>query len=604
MKRLLALLLLAAWPAAAQVDITAAPCSMTDGSCATGGLPAPSLAAAGKVAAVNAGGTAYELISAAGTGTVTSVGISAPSIFSVADSPVTVSGTLALSLATQAPNLVWAGPTTGANAAPTFRALVAADLGNFALAPNLARLTLQDAGGDTTPLTVRASNGGTAAIAQFQDSANGALSYITHEGKYQLLADKGAGKVLTSDANGVGSWSAAAGGITNSAGANVIPKSDGTNLVASSISEASAGALATSAGTALGLTATAPAATTGASQAGVGVTITASPAVASTDTAGAAAGGSVTITAGAAARNASGNANGGDITLATGAGIGTGVAGTVIVPAGSAGRASVGTAGNNGIYFNSGNVYVLSTGTMRSSLGPDGIRTDGTVAGTSIGFSNGFPSNGVDTGFCRRGAANPAWGAAAASPVAYTHSLAADGSGTDITGASAVLQPGAPTGAGASGSLRIKTFVPGSTGTSLSKTTTDRLLIAGTTVALTDATAVTVATVQVPSGTVAGGEVSYTIKVTDGTDHQSLKGRAQWAAVNKGGTVTASISLLGTEAVITSAGTLSNTVTIVPSGNTVLLKLAADTSLSPSAGGFFAYVRAETDGAGATVTVP
>jgi hypothetical protein len=63
-----------------------------------------------------------------GSGTVTSVGLSAPSIFSVAGSPVTTNGTLALSLATQTANTVWAGPTSGGVATPTFRALVAADI--------------------------------------------------------------------------------------------------------------------------------------------------------------------------------------------------------------------------------------------------------------------------------------------------------------------------------------------------------------------------------------------------------------------------------------------------------------------------------------------
>lgn len=63
----------------------------------------------------------------AGTGTVTSVGLTAPNIFSVAGSPVTTSGTLAMTLATQSANLVWAGPATGSPATPTFRALVAAD---------------------------------------------------------------------------------------------------------------------------------------------------------------------------------------------------------------------------------------------------------------------------------------------------------------------------------------------------------------------------------------------------------------------------------------------------------------------------------------------
>jgi hypothetical protein len=62
------------------------------------------------------------------TGTVTSVGLSLPGIFTVSGSPVTGSGTLSASLATQAANYVWAGPTTGSDAAPSFRALVAADV--------------------------------------------------------------------------------------------------------------------------------------------------------------------------------------------------------------------------------------------------------------------------------------------------------------------------------------------------------------------------------------------------------------------------------------------------------------------------------------------
>lgn len=64
----------------------------------------------------------------AGLGTVTSVAQTVPSEFSVAGSPVTTSGTLAISKATQTANTVWAGPTTGADATPAFRALVAGDL--------------------------------------------------------------------------------------------------------------------------------------------------------------------------------------------------------------------------------------------------------------------------------------------------------------------------------------------------------------------------------------------------------------------------------------------------------------------------------------------
>lgn len=66
----------------------------------------------------------------AGAGTVSSVGLSLPSIITVTGSPVTGAGTLTGTLATQSANLVWAGPTTGAASAPTFRSLVGADLPN------------------------------------------------------------------------------------------------------------------------------------------------------------------------------------------------------------------------------------------------------------------------------------------------------------------------------------------------------------------------------------------------------------------------------------------------------------------------------------------
>lgn len=66
-----------------------------------------------------------------GTGTVTSVGLALPvPLFSVSGSPVTGAGTLSASLKTQTANFIWAGPTSGAAAAPTFRRLTAADIPN------------------------------------------------------------------------------------------------------------------------------------------------------------------------------------------------------------------------------------------------------------------------------------------------------------------------------------------------------------------------------------------------------------------------------------------------------------------------------------------
>lgn len=63
-----------------------------------------------------------------GTGTVSSVAMSVPSFLSVAGSPITTTGTLAVSLANQSSNTGFLGPTNGAAAAPTFRTFVNADI--------------------------------------------------------------------------------------------------------------------------------------------------------------------------------------------------------------------------------------------------------------------------------------------------------------------------------------------------------------------------------------------------------------------------------------------------------------------------------------------
>src|SRR5271166_4162873 len=63
-----------------------------------------------------------------GSGTVTSVALAAPAEFTVGGSPITGAGTLTLTKATQTANTVWAGPASAGPTAPTFRALVAADI--------------------------------------------------------------------------------------------------------------------------------------------------------------------------------------------------------------------------------------------------------------------------------------------------------------------------------------------------------------------------------------------------------------------------------------------------------------------------------------------
>jgi microcystin-dependent protein len=75
-----------------------------------------------------------------GTGTVTSVALADGStipIYSISGSPVTSSGTLTETLINQNPNLVFAGPSSGSAAQPTFRSLVPVDLPPIVILINL-----------------------------------------------------------------------------------------------------------------------------------------------------------------------------------------------------------------------------------------------------------------------------------------------------------------------------------------------------------------------------------------------------------------------------------------------------------------------------------
>ncbi len=102
------------------------------------------------------------------TGTVTSVSLSLPTIFSVSGSPVTTTGTLTASLSSQTANTFFAAPN-GAAGVPTFRAIVAADI------PTLNQNTTGTAANVTG--TVAVANGGTGATTAANARTNLGATY-------------------------------------------------------------------------------------------------------------------------------------------------------------------------------------------------------------------------------------------------------------------------------------------------------------------------------------------------------------------------------------------------------------------------------------------
>jgi hypothetical protein len=143
-------------------------------------------------------------LSAAGSGgTVTSVGMTVPSILSVSGSPITGSGTLAVTLANESANTVFAGPTSGGAATPTFRSLIATDLPNTAVTPgtyNISTITVDQQGrltaastgaltGDVTTSALAATVKANLKLADLYYVIDGGGSAITTGTKGYLVVD-------------------------------------------------------------------------------------------------------------------------------------------------------------------------------------------------------------------------------------------------------------------------------------------------------------------------------------------------------------------------------------------------------------------------------
>lgn len=110
----------------------------------------------------------------AGSGTVTSVALAVPSWQSVAGSPITTSGTITVSDNDQSANEIFAGPSSGPDAAPAFRALVATDIpaapfvatASATVANTASETTLLGAGAGSLTLAANSFTAGSSLIVE------------------------------------------------------------------------------------------------------------------------------------------------------------------------------------------------------------------------------------------------------------------------------------------------------------------------------------------------------------------------------------------------------------------------------------------------------
>lgn len=244
------------------------------------------------------------------------------------------------------------------------------------------------------------------------------------------------------------------------------------------------------------------------------------------------------------------------------------------------------TASNFNALFGSSNYGIDTNGTTYSSIKANGAAVAGgnvsfanfgVINSWALGFTPNVVTNGVTAFFMYDATATIQMGSDAASVVAQTLK-AHDALGTDKAGASFTLAGGQSTGTGRGGDVITKTSLSGSTGSTANSYST-RSFASAKPVDLTESTATTCASVAIASGKIAGVRLVCTVYANDGTDYQSISSDVRVDAVNKAGTVTATISQTD-NTTAASAGTLSVTYTAAANGNAVDIKANAVSSLT------------------------
>lgn len=113
---------------------------------------------------------------------ITSIGLTMPAEFSVASSPLTQNGTIAVTKANETANTVFAGPASGGAAAPAFRALVDADIPGTLAGHTLTNPTTTGTDSGTETLKNKTLTGASSGNSVSLLNAQGAAGAITGTG--------------------------------------------------------------------------------------------------------------------------------------------------------------------------------------------------------------------------------------------------------------------------------------------------------------------------------------------------------------------------------------------------------------------------------------
>lgn len=492
--------------------------------------------------------------SGGGSGTVTSVAASVPPYMSVTGSPITTTGTLDFSFASQSAGEVFAAPC-GTAGVPLFRAICEADVPDLPqsrITGLTAALDAKQATGDyITSLTgdVTATGPGAAAATLATVNANvgsftSANITVDAKGRITAAANGASSGLPVADTTAI---------VTGSADATKVLRFEvdgfttGTTRVATPPDSNFTMARTDAAQTFTGLQtfSTAPTSSGGTANSeryGAGATTTNVRSVAIGTNAGA----------------------GGD---------GTSIGYNAQTPGiGVSIGASSNAAGQSSVAI--GRAAVTSSGHMASVVLGDSAVTTAARQFVVGGTQSGSGAHVTDVWI---GAGVTGVSSIDVSSTTYHTTQAA---GTDRPGGTMRMLPGGSTGIAAGGDFIVGT-VPSlaASGTTLNTTAADRFMVRAKAISLTDGSANNVTDISLPALSAAGGQVFYSITATDGTDVQDLSGTVSFRAVNKAGAYTVAVTD-DALAAVASAGTLTASWALVGGTNKVTLQVTPDTSLT------------------------